>query len=215
MINFSVDQSVLDLGVKIKTALIFGVNNQPSDVIKDFVDAEIKKLNFQPTDQILAGFQDLHSKVGRSSKDYVSSPENLISFITRKGQLPQINPIVDLYNLVSVKSKLALGAHDISKITGNVSLKITSGVEKFVPLGKSDLKFIPSGEYGYVDDDNNIICRLEVIQCDKTKVTVDTKDIFIIIQGNTKTTRDYVDRTAIEVCELITKFCGGSYTILN
>lgn len=215
MINFSVDQKVLDLGVKIKVAVIFGVDNRPSHQTDAFVAEELNRLLPFHTDSILLGFQELHSKVGRSNKNYVSSPESLINFWGRKGRLPQINPVVDLYNFISVKSKLALGAHDISKINGNVSLRITTGSENFIPLGKSKVQIIPAGEYGYIDDSNDIICRLEVIQCDQTKITNDTKDVFLIIQGNDKTDQEYVSKTAIEVCELITKFCKGEYKFLN
>lgn len=215
MINFSADQKVLDLGVKIKTAVIVNVNNQPNHAVNDFIASEINNLIPSQTDSILSGFQELHTKVGRSNKDYVSSPESLIGFFLRKGRLPQINPIVDLYNLVSVKSKLALGAHDISKINCDVSLNLTTGLENFVPLGKTEPVVIQPNEYAYIDNGNNIICRLEVIQCELTKITNESKDVFLIIQGNEKTTQEYVDKTALEVCELITKFCGGEYKFLN
>lgn len=214
MINFSIDQKVLELGVKVKTAVIFGVKNQPSNAVSIFITEEVAKLTPVQIDNILLGFQELHTKVGRGNKDCVSSPESLINFLARKGQLPQINPVVDLYNLISVKSKLALGAHDISKINGNVSLKTTTGSENFIPLGKSEPQIVPAREYAYIDDGNNIICRLEVIQCDQTKITPETKDIFLIIQGSRNTGQDYIDKTAMEVCELIVKYCEGIVTYL-
>lgn len=35
------------------------------------------------------------------------------------------NKAVDIYNILSIESKLCLGAHDIDKVDGNVTLKIT------------------------------------------------------------------------------------------
>ncbi len=35
------------------------------------------------------------------------------------------NKTVDIYNILSIESKLCLGAHDIDKVDGNVTLKIT------------------------------------------------------------------------------------------
>ena len=141
----------------------------------------------QTNDPVLAGFRELHTKVGRSNKRFVSSPENLVGMFLRNGTIPSINLVVDIYNLVSLESRLALGAHDISKIDGNITLKITNGTEKFLPLGKTESEIVPSGEYSYVDDSNEVICRLEYRQVEKTKVTLDTRDCFFIIQGNAAT----------------------------
>jgi DNA/RNA-binding domain of Phe-tRNA-synthetase-like protein len=217
MINFLVDQKVLDLGVKVKTALITGVRNSPNPDVDNFIAEELKKISVPNIDNdlFLQGFRELHEKVGRSNRDYVSSPESLINFFTKKGRLPNISPVVNLYNLISLKSHLALGAHDTSKTNGNVTLKITDGSENFIPLGKTEKENIFPGEYAYVDEQNNVICRLEVIQCDATKITTETKDVFLITQGNAGTDQNYIDKTARETCELITKFCGGTYQLLN
>lgn len=108
-----------------------------------------------------------------------------------------------------------MGAHDIDKVHGNITLRLTKGNEIFIPLGKTEPVTIFPGEYGYIDDENNVICRLEVLQVEPTKVTTESKDIFMIIEGNVNTDIEYVNATAKEVCELITKYCGGSYSFLN
>ena len=126
----------------------------------------------------------------------------------RNGTIPSINLVVDIYNLVSLESRLALGAHDISKIDGNITLKITNGTEKFLPLGKTESEIVPSGEYSYVDDSNEVICRLEYRQVEKTKVTLNTKDCFFIIQGNSATTPEIVKATSQRLLDLLKQFCG-------
>jgi len=63
--------------------------------------------------------------------------------------------------------------------------------------------------------ENNVICRLEVLQVEPTKVTAESKDVFMIIEGNANTDVEYVRSTAKEVCDLMTKHCGGSYSFLN
>ena len=60
------------------------------------------------------------------------------------------NKAVDIYNILSIESKLCLGAHDIDKVDGNVTLKITDGTEKFLPLGSEELKPVKAGEYSFV-----------------------------------------------------------------
>ena len=220
--TFTVSPEVLDLGVKVLTARITGVSNAESH--PDFeahknVELETVKQKlegkFYKEDQVLAGFRDLHTKVGRSNRDYVASPEVLRRLFLERGRFPHINTLVDIYNLVSLKTGLALGAHDIDHVHGNIMLRLTKGDEIFVPLGKTEPMQVFPGEYGYIDDANNIICRLEVLQVEPTKVTVESKDIFLIVEGNVNTEMEYVRQGAEEVCRLITKFCGGRYEFLN
>lgn len=219
---FSVLPDVTALGVKILTARITAVQNSETHTeFESFRDQKLQKIkdtwdgkNYKD-DPILAGFRDLHTKVGRSNRDYVASPEGLRWLYLERGRFPHINTLVDIYNLISLKSGLALGAHDIDYVSGNVTLRLTKGDEVFIPLGKTEPVSIFPGEYGYVDDGNNVICRMEVLQVEPTKTTVASKDIFMIIQGNPNTSSEYVEEIAKEACELITKFCGGSYELLN
>ncbi|MBI2037619.1 MAG: tRNA ligase [Candidatus Magasanikbacteria bacterium] len=220
-LKFEVAKEVLDLGVKIITARIVDVQN--IDLNSDFEvykNEELEKIkgNWEgkkyKDDPVLEGFRDLHTKVGRSNRDYVASPEGLRWSFLERGRFPHINTLVDIYNLISLKTGLALGAHDIDKVQGNITLRLTKGDEVFIPLGKTEPTTIFPGEYGYVDDENNVICRLEVLQVEPTKVSTNSKDIFVIIEGNVKTSPKYVENAAKEVCELITKFCGGTYSFL-
>lgn len=46
-------------------------------------------------------------------------------------------------------------------------------------------------------------------------MTEKTSDIFFIIRGNVNTTNEHVEKATKELLETITKFCGGSTTILT
>ena len=220
--SFNTQKGVLDLGVKIITARISDVKNTDSDTdFEIYKVSELEKVKKQWEDKtykddlVLAGFRDLHTKVGRSNRDYVASPEGLRRSFLERGRFPHINLLVDIYNIFSLKTGLALGAHDIDKVQGNITLRLTKGDETFVPLGKTDPVAIFPGEYGYVDDGNNVVCRLEVLQVEPTKVVAESKDVFLIIEGNANTSEEYVKQSAEEVCQTIIKYCGGSYVFLN
>ena len=215
-ISFTISDDVINLGLR-GTCLVFkGLENRFIDnnfenlklrILESFTDRFNK--DFINTNKILEGFRILHKKVKRSNRKYISSPENLTLYFIKHGTIPHINLIVDIYNLVSVKSLLSVGAHDISFITGNIHLKITEGNEYFVPLGAQSHKIVGPEEYCYIDDNNDIICRLEVRQGEKTKVGLNTKECFYIIQGNEKTTIDYIEETTDELIQMTQKFCGG------
>ncbi len=162
-------------------------------------------------DAVLTGFRDLHTAVGVSNRKHISSPENLIELISKGRDLPSINPVVDIYNIVSLETRLALGAHDAAKLDGSVSLRLTDGSEQFTPLGSAEKKPIGAGEYAYVDEGcNEVICRLETRQCEKTKVVATTQECFFIVEGNRNTELSYVEDAVVRLQSLLEQYCGAS-----
>jgi DNA/RNA-binding domain of Phe-tRNA-synthetase-like protein len=161
------------------------------------------------SDPVLRGFRELHAAVGRSNRRFPASAETLVELFQRKQLIPQINTVVDLYNCVSLETRLSLGAHDLAKVQGSVTLRLTDGNERFVPLGQTEPEPIPAAEYGYVDDSGEVLCRLEHRQCEKTKVTPATTGCFYIIQGNRESSREALERALRRLVELTQRFCGG------
>jgi DNA/RNA-binding domain of Phe-tRNA-synthetase-like protein len=161
-------------------------------------------------DPVLLGFQTLHDRVGRGGRKNVASPTSLIEALIAGGALPRVNVLVDLYNVISIKSRLALGAHDTARIDGNVTLRLTRGDEVFIPLGRDKPRGIGPGEYAYIDDANDVLCRMETRQVEKTKVTTDTTSCFYIVQGNDATELSYIESAAEDLIGLTQQHCGGT-----
>ena len=220
-ISLDVDEKVLALGLTGVYFVMGDLRNRPNDSRFDQIRGEVMgslasqvaAMDFKE-DPILAGFRDLHTAVGRSNRDNIASPENLLRLLRKNGDLPSINLLVDIYNLVSLKTRLALGAHDLAMVDGNIHLRLTTGKERFVPLGSAEAKPIHPGEYGYVDDADDIICRMEVRQVEKTKVGIGSTECFYIVQGNAATESSKVWSAAYELIELTKEFCGGNERIL-
>jgi DNA/RNA-binding domain of Phe-tRNA-synthetase-like protein len=220
-ITFNIEEAVLAIGLTGAYFTLGGLRIRESDIELDelkesLLNEIISELSTETIieDPTLQGFRRLHEAVGVSNRKNVASPENLLSNLLRTGRLPQINVLVDIYNLVSVRSRLALGAHNIAEISGNVSLRMTTGTEEFWPLGSSEPKAVRAGEYAYVDDENNIICRLETRQVEKTKVVVDTTECFYIVQGNAATDSSYLKAVTDDLIAMTKRFCGGEDRLL-
>jgi len=220
-LTFDIADEVLALGLRGAYFTLSGVRNREGDPVfdafRDEVLAEVlsdlspEKLKNDP---VLRGFRELHEAVGRSNRKNVASPENLLHMLLRQGRLPRVNLLVDVYNTVSAKSRLALGAHDPARVTGGIHLRLTTGGEGFWPLGAVEPKPVEAGEYAYIDDGNDIICRLEVRQVEKTKVTLDTDECFYIVQGNALADDSHLKATTQELIALTKKFCGGEERML-
>ncbi len=89
------------------------------------------------------------------------------------------------------------------------------GSENFIPLGSEESKTVGNGEYSFVDDNNDVICWLDIRQVDKTKVTEESKNVLYFIIGNEENTYEELEKVANEIIELTTKYCGGKATILK
>ena len=150
-----------------------------------------------------------------SLNDYIDVyVKRLLKNLLKKQEFHKINPLVDLYNLISMDTKLALGAHDLDKTEGNITLRLTQGNEKYISLGSEEAKEVKAGIYSYIDDANDIICYSEIRQVDKTKVTNESKDIFFIVQVNKETSDKYVKDIAKELITVVTYYLGGTGEIL-
>jgi DNA/RNA-binding domain of Phe-tRNA-synthetase-like protein len=214
--EFNVSPQVIALGIRGICFAATNLQNSASSPEFEALAAPIlREIASNPddsqTDPILAEFRRLHQDVGAHPKKDVASPQTLLKIVRRSGQLPKINLLVDIYNLVSVETRLSLGAHDLSRITGNVTLRLTEGTERFVPLGMTDPIPVRKGEYCYIDDAPDILCRLEVRQADKTKTGPETRDAMIMIQGNRATNAACIQACYERLTSLIQKFCGGEF----
>ncbi|MBR1931355.1 MAG: hypothetical protein IJ833_07805 [Lachnospiraceae bacterium] len=215
--EFFVERAVLDSGVKIVFAVIEGMDNTGRDAEWDaYRSAKLEELYQRyenlivHEDAVLEGFNILHDHVGVKRRKNIPASENLIKLLKKNHDLFYINKAVDIYNLISLDSKLALGAHDMDKVEGNVTLRFTNGTEKFVPLGQSEPIPVAEHEYSYCDDANEVLCRLEIRQVNKTAVTEGAKNVFYIVQGNEATTEEYVRGVAQEIIDTTVKYCGGT-----
>jgi DNA/RNA-binding domain of Phe-tRNA-synthetase-like protein len=161
-------------------------------------------------DPLVVSFQELLRKVGVSPREEKPSVERLLTYALKRGDLPAINSLVDAYNLVSVRTCCSLGAHDLDRIALPIELRLLTGSESFRPLGRAQPEIVTPGEYGYVDAGNRVLCRLDILQADFSKVTPETTNVLLIIEGTTTHSAETLETAFADTIELITRHCGGT-----
>lgn len=222
-LEFVVDAKLSHLGIPLASAQISGLDNARCGPPPPAA-SELQWSHFSPafieSDPILAGYRALHTAVGRSNKRFVSSTEAMIRSYLRVQSLAQVNPAVDIYNRLSLETLLSIGAHDVAKIDGDVFFRETDGSERFVALGHDprhprepgeSVKPAPisAGEYGYADSANDMLCRMECRQADKSKLDALSTNCVFIVQGNANTPEADVQRTLDTLVERVLAHCGG------
>jgi DNA/RNA-binding domain of Phe-tRNA-synthetase-like protein len=163
----------------------------------------------------VASFRDILRKVGANPKTDRPSLERLLTFALKRGDLLAINNLVDAYNLISIRSSCSLGAHDLDRIQLPVSLRILDGTESFIPLGSEELIRVTPGEFGYVDAANLVLCRLDVLQAEFSKVTEATTNVLLIVEGTAAHSPQVIRQTFDDVIHVVTHYCGGTAEIVS
>lgn len=142
-----------------------------------------------------------------------SSIENLLKRVHKGNHIGNINPLVDIYNSISLKYGLPCGGEDIDKFEGNIRLTTAKGDESFLPLGEEENKPPREGEIVYKDD-NGIICRcLNWREAERTMLTEETKNAFLIIESIDDSREDVFNKAIVELNDLVTEYLNGECTL--
>jgi DNA/RNA-binding domain of Phe-tRNA-synthetase-like protein len=158
----------------------------------------------------LRAFAESYRSAGVNPKRQQPGCERLAEFAWKRGDLPAINSLVDAYNMISVRWLLSLGAHDLQAVSLPIHLTIVPGEMTFTPLGASASGSVSPGEFAYVDDGGRVICRLDVIQAEFSKVTAVTTGVVVILEGTSAHDGAAFSAARTELVEVIGEFCGGS-----
>lgn len=165
--------SVVMRGADNKTAsgeLIFEFSDQPE---KTLIDAH------------LLAWADAYRAFGEKHKKTPSSAYALIKRYEKTGELPVINPIVDLYNRISVEYGIPAGGEDIDLYQGMPTLKISDGTEPF-ETSKSGEMVIENPREGEIIwcDDVGVTCRRwNWRQGPRTRISEDTKNFWFVFEA--------------------------------
>ena len=150
------------------------------------------------------------SKLGISGSKFPSSIESMARRILKGDPFPKINPLVDLYNSVSLRFLVPMGGHDLNTIAGNIHLRFAEGWEPFIPMGGGEILTVPKGELVYRDDREVLTRNWVWRQCEKDKATEKTKNIFIPIDVLGEVGRERADEIILELSRLIPKYLRGT-----
>lgn len=165
----------------------------------------------------IAAWREVHRSFGSNPNKFPSSIHALCKRIAKGGELPVINPLVDLYNVISLRHILPVGGEDLDRSQGNISLTFATGSEPFIPLGSSENEPPDPGEVIYRDNEGVLCRKFNWRESSRTCLTEHTKNAVLVIEAVPPTTHIELENALKELQELVVKFCGGTVrdTILN
>jgi len=128
----------------------------------------------------------IKQQMGFDPQNFPTAAQKLAGLVEKQGKLPNINTLIDVYNILSLQSGLSFGAHDLDLFSFSDHqgvFGITTGNEVFLPLNTTEPLSVSAGEYAFFTGEGTIGCRFDSQQSDGTKVTLDTKNALIYFQG--------------------------------
>ncbi len=125
----------------------------------------------------IRGSRAAYKAFGRNPGRYRVSSEALIRRVRRGDELYHVNSVVDVNNLISVKSGLSAGAYDLDQIHGAVTLRKAGHGEGYSGIGKDFLDM----ENMLVLADNEGIFGSSMSDSKRAMVTEGSRDILVVI----------------------------------
>ena len=123
-IKFSVETELTEKGLKVKYATfsVPEIQRRRGGELKKHIGNVITSLNIEELlkSPIIAEYKRLQREAG--IQEPIAPAEYLLRLIKKSEMLPNINRVVDCYNIASAETLLSMGAHDLAKINGNIQI---------------------------------------------------------------------------------------------
>lgn len=222
MSKFVIEESFWELFPRAKIGVIIckGIDNSIRDKEK-FEEllsvAEKEALTYLQAEefsnnQVIKVWREAFQKF-KTKKGARSSIEALLKRIHNGNHLGTINPLVDMYNAVSLSYALPCGGEDIDTFAGDIRLTRAIGNEGFIPLGSEENSPPYEGEIIYKDD-MAAICRCwNWRESLRTMLTENTKNAFLCIELVDEERLKEFEKALEYLKEIVSKNIGGTNII--
>ena len=126
--------------------------------------------------------------------------------------IPNINTLVDAYNLASIKTEIALAAFDADRLKGDLLMRFATEGEEFLGIGMEKPMLLQGGEI-VISDGEKLVAVYPHRDADNTKITMKTKNVVLLVCGVPGIEEETLQKAARVALEYITRFCDGKERI--
>jgi DNA/RNA-binding domain of Phe-tRNA-synthetase-like protein len=180
-------------------------------------EAVRERIGETPLSQIpsLAAWRGVFRGFGLDPTQYRGAAEALLRRLTKKGEIPSVNTLVDIGNLVSVRYALPVALFDLRATTGTITVLFASGDERYTTLnevGALQPAHPEPGEVIFSDETGLVIARRWCWrQSDESAMREDSTRALVTIEAHHE--GGLVDVTAAldDLQALMARYAGGGY----
>lgn len=217
MKKFAVDPEVFKIlpNYCLGVVVARGINNREQNAVihqrmeeqQEAFRQEFAQVNLKEYPGICV-YRDAFYKLNMNPNKFMCSIEALAKRVQKGSRLPNINSIVDLGNVMSLKYVLPMGAHDIDRFDGDMMVRFSTEEDHFQPLGEEAAEKMPTGELVYASGNTVKTRRWIWRQSDDGKITEDTSYALFPIDGFEGVNDDKVQKARRELAEFLKEQFG-------
>lgn len=198
-----------------------GMKNGPTpDALKAAFIAEqqavIARIGDTPLSELpsLAAWRRAFSKFGVKPTQYRSAAEALLRRLTKQGDIPSINTLVDIGNLVSIRYALPVAVMDMRGFQDGITVHFADGSEQFIELDTNEPEHPEAGEVVFSDTRKIVIARRWCWrQSAESAAREDTTDALITFETQHVGGKHDVARAGEDLLALLREYAGGEYAM--
>ena len=148
--------------------------------------------------------------LGCNPNKFRASVEAMARRVLADKELPSINALVDIGNIIALKHLVSTGSHAIDEVKGDLVLRPAAGSEKFVAFGSDALEHPDPGEMVFVEDNIVLTRRWTWRQANHTLTLPSTRSLVFNVDGLPPVLPAQVAEICTELMELVTRYCAGN-----
>lgn len=197
-----------------------GMTNAPTpsallDEYRAEQQAVLARIGSTPLSQIpsLAAWRGVFRSFGVDPTQIRSAAEALLRRLTKQGDIPSINLLVDLGNLVSIRYGIPVAIVDTQHMSGGITVKFAAGTEPFINLGASEVDHPDVGEVIFTDDNDTVYARRWCWRQSAESAARDTTtNATITAEAHHEGARTDIENAVRDLLALLEKYAGGSFS---
>lgn len=161
----------------------------------------------------IAAWRRAFTRFGAKPTQYRNSAEALLRRLTKHGDIPSINTLVDIGNLVSIRYAMPVAVCDRATVTGGTTVQFATGDELFTDIGSIEPVHPEPGEVIFADAAKVVSARRWCWRQSAQSATGETTvDALVIVEGQHEDAASDVASAVADLVSLLAAYQPGSRT---
>lgn len=161
----------------------------------------------------IAAWRTAFRQFGVNPTKYRCAAEALLRRLSKAGDIPSINTLVDIGNLISIRYALPVAIFDWRDVRDTITVRPAVGNERFTELGAAEPVHPEPGEVIFADETDMVLARRWCWrQSAESAARADTTAVLVAIEAQHATGAADVLAARHDLHTLLTAHVGGTST---
>jgi DNA/RNA-binding domain of Phe-tRNA-synthetase-like protein len=144
------------------------------------------------------------ARFGAKPTQHRNAAEALLRRLVKRGDIPTINTLVDIGNLVSIRYAMPVAVFDQANVAGPTTVRFATGAELFTDLGSTGSVHPDPDEVIFVDGNDVVSARRWCWrQSAQSATSATTVDALIVVEGHHDTASQDVESALTDLDSLL------------